>query len=142
MDAWNPWETLRNRSDILLEWAWLPAGHHGTVRRTGDGWVITLHAGLDRVGRRCALAHELIHVERGIVHASRATMVREEAIVRAETARRLVPCGELARTVDRMASIGIGVEARHVAAFYDVTTGVARDALGLLARDQLRRPAA
>lgn len=129
MDVWDPWETLRNRSDITLDWATLPAGHHGTVRRTSDGWIITLHARLDRAARRCALAHELIHVERGIVHASRATMIREEAIVRAETARRLIPCDELARTVTRMASIGIGVEARHVASFYDVTTAVARDAL-------------
>lgn len=129
MGVWDPWEALRRRPDITLHWAWLPTGHHGTVHRDGDCWVITLHAELDRVQRRCALAHELIHVERGIVHASPATMAREEAIVRAETARRLVPGEELARTVRRLASIGIGVEARHVASFYDVTSTVARDAL-------------
>ncbi|MBS1848011.1 MAG: hypothetical protein JST73_07005 [Actinobacteria bacterium] len=56
-------------------------------------------------------------------------MEREKAIVRAETARRLVPTDELAHTVRRLTSVGTGVEARHVAEFYDVTHSVAHAVL-------------
>lgn len=134
MEAWDPWAALRARPDITLVWAWLPTGQYGTVRRDGAGWLIMLHAGLDRAERRCAIAHELVHVERGIIEGPRAVMVREERIVRAETARRLVPLDALARTVGRMESIGIGVQGHHVASFYDVTHTVAVDALIRLSR--------
>lgn len=142
MELWDPWTTLRARPDIVLAWAWLPAGHNGMVCRDGDGWIVTLDAHLGRIGRRCALAHELIHIERGIVDGPAPLMVREETIVRGEVARRLVTCDELARTVTRMASIGVGVEAHHVAAFYDVTHVVAVDALRQLARAHRDRRAA
>lgn len=134
--VWDPWEALRRRADITLRWAWLPSGHEGTVDQTGDGWLIVLGARLDRVARRCVLAHELVHVEREIIVGPRLSMVREEAIVRREVARRLVPCDELAQTVRRLDSVGVGVEPRHVAEFYDVTRSVAQEALRVLRRTQ------
>lgn len=133
-EIWDPWQALRRRDDITLRWARLPPGHEGTVDRAGDGWVIVLDARLDRIARRCVLAHELVHVEREIIVGPRQSMIREETIVRAEVARRLVPLDELAATVRRLLSIGIGVEARHVAEFYDVTLEVAAEALRTLRR--------
>jgi predicted thioesterase len=132
-EGWDPWAALRDRANIRLAWAHLPDGLHGLADHDHPtGWVVTLGAHLDRIGRRCTLAHELVHVERGIVTATVATMEREEAIVRAETARRLVPLEQLAETVQAMVSVGQGVEARHVAEFYDVTIPVASEALRLL----------
>ena len=135
-EAWNPWRALRARDDIELVWADLPDDLLGTVAEDGEGGcTITLDPRLDRVTRRCVLAHELIHVERGITWGVEATMEREEVIVDTETARRLVPSGELRQVVAAMCSVGIGVEARHIAAHFDVTPEVAGDALTMLARE-------
>lgn len=134
-EAWNPWRALRARDDIELVWADLPDDLLGTVAEDGGGFVITLDPRLDRVTRRCVLAHELIHVEREIPWAVEGTMEREEVIVDAETARRLVPVDELRQVVSAMCSIGVGVEACHVAAHFDVTPEVADDALRMLARE-------
>lgn len=133
-EGWDPWAALRDQPRVVLAWAHLPEGHFGMAEKVCCGWQVTLAANLDRVGRRCTLAHELIHVERGIFSGPAALMVREEAIVRAETARRLVPHADLVRAVESMVSFGRGVEARHVAEFYDVTHSVAHEALRQLAR--------
>jgi hypothetical protein len=88
---------------------------------------------LDRRARRCVLAHELVHAERGIGHpaATAATMEREEEAVRREVARRLVPPGLLRRFVAGRADLG-GVTAGEVADEFDVEREVAAKALDLL----------
>lgn len=116
-------------------WRDLPDDLLGTAEDDGDGWLITLDPRLDRVTRRCVLAHELIHVEREITWGEDGTMEREEVIVDVETARRLVPLDELRSAVVAMMSVGVGVEARHIATHFDVTDEVAGDALRLLARE-------
>jgi hypothetical protein len=83
------------------------------------------------------LAHELIHAERGIGHpvATRATMEREEEIVRRETARRLVPTALLEAFLRARldpAAAPEGVTADDVAEEFDVEPAVAAKALALL----------
>jgi hypothetical protein len=94
-----------------------------------------LDVGLDRRARRCVLAHELVHAERGIGHgpATAATMQREEEAVRREVARRLVPPGHLVAFVAARSELGGGVSAHDVAEEFDVEPDVAAKALGLLA---------
>lgn len=131
---WDPWKTLTAREDITLYYAWLPPGLQGTVDQTRDGWKITLEATLDRVTRRCVLAHELIHVEREIIVGPRLSMIREEAIVHSETARRLVPPSMLETLIDQRRSLGKGVDARLIAKEFDVAKDVAREAGRVLRR--------
>lgn len=132
---WNPWRGLRARPDVLLAWEDLDDDLLGTVGELeGGGFVITLDPRLDRVTRRCVLAHELIHVERGITWGVAGTMEREEVIVDLETARRLVPPAELEELIEQRESLGKGVEARHIAKEFDVTEEVAHDAAKVLRR--------
>lgn len=83
-------------------------------------------------------AHELIHAERGIPTCDGGPLAeREEAIVRAETARRLVPAAELAPWAARRVEAGHQVTVGDVAAEWDVTPEVAREAI----RQMVRRSA-
>lgn len=129
--AWNPWRALRSRSRVELRFADL-AGRKGLWQRDSQGDLIILDAGLDRRSRRCVLAHELVHAERGIGFgaATAETMQREEEQVRREVARRLVPPAELARYLDRIPD-GTGVTATDVADEFDVDTEVAAKAMEL-----------
>lgn len=105
----------------------------GGLWRPGE---IVLDPRLDRVERRCVLMHELVHDERriGWPWATEATMEREEAIVRRETALRLVPLDQLAQYVARRHPDPITAEL--VAQEADVTVAVARRALVELGRAQ------
>lgn len=58
--------------------------------------VVTVDCRLSAVQRRCTLAHELVHVERGPVPRDPWLAAREEAAVEAEAARRLIPLDALA----------------------------------------------
>jgi hypothetical protein len=113
--------------------------HRGIWQRDADGEVIVLDVALDRRARRCVLAHELVHAERGIGRpaASAATMEREEEAVRREVARRLVPPGLLASFVGSRAELD-GTTAADVAEEFDVEIDVAVKALGLLGLPGLR----
>lgn len=86
---WHPWRTLREQYPHLrvVTTRHLPAGRHGHH----DGRYIWICAGLTQVQRRCALTHELIHVERGIFPADAA----EEALVERLTALRMITFEEL-----------------------------------------------
>ncbi|MFT3852127.1 MAG: hypothetical protein QM733_05240 [Ilumatobacteraceae bacterium] len=136
---WNPWRALRDRPEIELRFADL-----GTLRglwqRDHLGELIVLDAGLDRRARRCVLAHELIHAERGIGHgaASPASMEHEEEAVRRETARRLVPTEPLTAFVDARIALDEPVLVEDVADEFDVEHDVAAKALDLLRLAQRR----
>lgn len=59
--------------------------------------LIVINARLSLVEERCTLTHEIIHAERGPVPAHHAA--REERIVDAEAARRLIPLDALLEAV-------------------------------------------
>jgi hypothetical protein len=64
--------------------------------------VIALRAGTSAAQRRCTLAHEIVHLERGVGDCG-PWAAREELLVHAEAARRLIRLEDLAvamRSVD------------------------------------------
>lgn len=132
-EIWNPWEALRARGDTTCLAYLVLDGPHGRWERDQLGDVILLDVTLGRRARRVALAHELVHAERGIGHpvASEATMQLEEERVRREVARRLVPPDRLRRFARRRRSAG-PLSAADVAAEFDVTDDVAELACWLL----------
>lgn len=62
----------------------------GEVGRWEGGNVIILGTNLDSVGRRCTLAHELTHVERGLRGGDAMAVAYEEQIVESAAARWLL----------------------------------------------------
>jgi len=65
--AW-PWRELRDREHIELRFDPIADLTGGAVYgRLGDQAVILLSPSLDQIERRCALAHELVHDELGVV---------------------------------------------------------------------------
>uniref|UniRef100_A0AAU8B0J8 IrrE N-terminal-like domain-containing protein n=1 Tax=Dulem virus 32 TaxID=3145750 RepID=A0AAU8B0J8_9CAUD len=89
--AYDPWEGVPDGWSV--DWVQLPVRgrcHWGT--RT-----ILLRISLSEVRARCVLAHEIVHAERGTAPAwARA---REEAVVSAEAARRLISLDALAEAL-------------------------------------------
>jgi len=111
--------------------------------------VILLDTRLTQAERKAALAHELLHLERGSVSKCRnirgalsVEVVREENRIQREVARRLVPLDELGPVVDRIAGLGHGVTALEVAEEFDVPPVVASQALTELATVRARRMSA
>lgn len=135
--AWHVWADLTQRTHIVLAWGVID-GASALIEDLGGGWRrITLDTRLDRRARRAALAHELVHDERGILFDadSPAGLVEiEERAVRAEVVRRLVPPDELADMVATSIDAGHQVTWRTVADFFDVPRPVAVEALLSLAR--------
>lgn len=61
--AWaHPWRELRTRVDLIVQWVELP---HDVLGLTDGVRKIWLAKDLTQVERRCTLAHELIHIDRG-----------------------------------------------------------------------------
>lgn len=89
----NPWQRL------AAEWPHIPVNYedlgnvhkHGVSRWAADGkpLEIVLHERLTQVQRRCALAHELAHLDRGAPCESLRASIERRVI--AETARYLLP---------------------------------------------------
>ena len=131
MAGWNPWAAAADHPRLEIWFGDVPEG--AVWHRDGPNDDITLDAGASRRERRALLAHELIHLERGIGYplATAATMEREEAIVRRETARRLVPPPELAALVARLDGLE-PITADLVAEEFDVPPEVATEALTVL----------
>jgi Zn-dependent peptidase ImmA (M78 family) len=94
-----PWEDLARRPDIVCRSCALP-GVDGLW--FPDLKAIALDERLDRAGRRSALAHELVHVDRGDVQVAHIgpdgprLARRQEARADQEAARRLVTADALA----------------------------------------------
>ena len=132
MAGWNPWAAAAGHPRLEIWFGDVP--HGATWHRTGDADVITIDAAASRRERSALLAHELVHLERGIGYpvATERTMQREEAIVRRETARRLVPPCELRALVDRRAEVE-PITAALVAEEFDVPERIAAEALRALA---------
>lgn len=91
----HPWRRLRLLVDWTLRWAHLPGGVLGVTDWTHR--TITLDVRLSQVERRCTIAHELEHVERGPFPAW--DVAREEAAVDVAAARHLIPLESLVSAV-------------------------------------------
>jgi hypothetical protein len=115
----------------------------GLIEDIGGGRRrITLDTTIDQCERRAVLAHELIHDERDVLFTDdtpMALMLKEEAWVEAETARRLVPIDELELLVRARVLDGGTVEWRDVAEWFDVPRDIAELAMGQLEQRARRR---
>lgn len=147
-ERWNPWSALRDRPHVefrLDAVAAILGG--GFYARQGGRAAIVLDPALHRRRRRTALAHELIHDERGAGFDAPgmpatwdAVVAREEAAVDAEVARRMVPVAELEAFVRPRLELGLAVDAWEVADEFDVDQATAVAAMrstlaaGLLGR--------
>ena len=131
MAGWNPWAAAGRRPTLDIWFDDVPEG--ATWHRVDGRDHITIDARATRRERSALLTHELIHLERGVGHpwATPATMQREEAIVRRETARRLVPPAELAAFAAGRAEVE-PITAALVADEFDVPEPVAQEALDAL----------
>lgn len=145
---WDPWADVERRTEVTVVLAELPRGYSGAMcGQWADGSaIVVIDPGLDACERRVALAHELVHLERGIdawpngmPYAWRAISIREEERVHRAVARRLVPLDELEEFITGMEDLDLGVDARAVAEHFEVTEMAARTAMMLLAE---RREAA
>ena len=137
---WNPWRALRSREHILFGLGDLPnAAGGGVYARRHGRTIIMLDRQLTRTERNAALAHELVHDERGggawadgMPDSWRPRVAIDEKQVDREVARRLVPLDRLADMCDRLAHLGEGVTPWLVADEFDVPEDVAATALDLL----------
>jgi Zn-dependent peptidase ImmA (M78 family) len=141
MVAWHPWRALRAREHLEVVVCDLPAGLRAVYASDGDDEAILLSRSLSRAERRAALAHELVHAERGgSGHAADApdgwatVVAREEARVDDIVARRLVPLGSLRDLVERRAEVE-PITAEVAAGEFDVPAEVAARAMLALLRD-------
>lgn len=101
MSSYSPWADLASRPHICCD-------SHSVELPAGDGWWlpdvlgIVLDRRLTRVERRCALAHELQHVDYGDVQVVAVgpdgprMALRQERRANREAARRLVEIQALA----------------------------------------------
>lgn len=153
--SWRSWSSSASsaaiRSSALrMAFAELPNETGGAVlARRGRATVIMLDRRLTQSEREAALAHELLHLERGstshcrnIRGALSVEVVREENRIQREVALRLVPLDELGPMVDRLADLGHGVTALEVADEFDVPPVVASQALTELAALRARHTTA
>lgn len=150
---WEPWGTLRRREHLVFRLVDLPeeCGGAAYIPVADEGWAaVLIDRALDRVERRSALTHELIHDERGggcsaegMPPAWAAVVARDEAQVDDEVARRLVPLDHLEELVAAVCGdLDVPVYSWDVADQFDVPVPVAERAMRLLAeRQQERRTA-
>ena len=95
--TWNPWRHLRDHHPHIH--VTYPNGDTGCLGRwTADGIRINGHS--TQRERRCTLAHEIVHVERGPAPSELHYALREEQAVDEIASRRLI---ELDRLIDVLA---------------------------------------
>ena len=144
--VWKVWRELRQRPHIDFALVDMPAGAPSAVyARRGDRAVVMIDRALSPAERLAALAHELVHDERGgsghiegLPTSLRAGVAREEATVDRIVAERLVPQDELEELLVARAEVDGCVCALVVAEEFGVPERVATDALTMLLE---RRPA-
>lgn len=124
---WDPWAALADRPHIVFRFAELPAATGGAIYwPRGDLAAIIIDPALGERERTAALAHELVHDERGGGVTGDSATARDEAAVEREVARRLVPLDEAARLL----SAGSGHE--DLTDYFGVPPYVTTAALRLL----------
>lgn len=133
--GWNPWRELRTREHVTLEWRFLNRTRGLWLPHPDGTATIVLDARLSRRERRCTLAHELVHDERGIAYTATtpaALIQAEERAVQRETVRRLIPPSRLERLVNQMTPDPVTV--LDIADEFDVDARTARHACARLAQ--------
>ena len=125
MSGYNPWRDLRdNWPEVRVVLRPMPGRLLGELRYP----VIALRADTTAAQRRCTLAHEIVHLERGL-HDCGPWAEREERVVHEVAARRLIGVDALRRAVREL---GGSADAAAVAALLDVDRETLRVRLGLL----------
>lgn len=146
---YSPWRDAAQRPNLSIRHVVLPAETGGAAlrHRGGRTWIL-LDVDLTAAERKCALTHELVHLDRGSTTRCRfapaawdAVVVREEMRVDDEVARRLVPRQALLEFVGRMLDLGHSVGAVEVAEEFHVTKTIATVALQRAQADVARRTA-
>lgn len=138
---WNPWSALRRRPHVELRFAPEAGLLGGAMLVLGPGRTfVVLDPALDRRSRRVALAHELVHEERGggcdavaLPAALDALVARDEAEVVREVARRLVPAPALVRLIAQRDELHDPVAPWELADAFDVDEATVHVALATLA---------
>jgi hypothetical protein len=94
---YDPWRDLHeNWPEVEIVIEPMDGNLLGEVR--DGGRLIALREGTSSGQRRCTLAHEIVHLERGL-HDCGPWQGREEALVHAEVALRLIPIRPLADSI-------------------------------------------
>lgn len=145
MASWGAWHALRARSDIGFALVDLPdRGPRAVLAERGHDRVVLIDRRLSPAERLCALAHELIHLERGGSGFQLgqpaplgALVAREEARVERLVAERLVDQEQMDAYLAAMTDMGLGVEPWMVAEEFGVDHSTA-----VLAMEQAKRRAA
>jgi hypothetical protein len=129
---YDPWSELRTRwPEIEVVVRPMSGRLLGELRYP----VIALRAGTSAAQRRCTLAHELVHLERGLGECG-PWSGREELIVHTEAARRLVRPADLERA---LRDVGGDADLAALAVALDVDTETASLRLRMLdARERCR----
>jgi hypothetical protein len=134
LSAYDPWRDLADRwPQIGVEIVPMTGDLLGEIRRGGT--VIALRAGTTSAQRRCTLAHEIVHLERGWRDCG-WWQAREELQVHTTAATRLLPIDLLAAGIR---SIGGADDIRALAVILDVDTETLRLRLDSLNALDLRR---
>jgi hypothetical protein len=90
-DAYDPWDDVaRNWPEVDVVLKPMTGRLLGLLRYP----VIALRADTSAAQRRCTLAHEIVHLERGVTDCGHWAQ-REELLVHREVARRLIPLPQL-----------------------------------------------
>lgn len=140
MVKWDPWRELERRGHIRVVWRPLPEGTGGAaiVRQHGQA-VVFLDPRLSGRERTAALAHELVHDERGLFMDTgelpptwKVCVVREERRVDREVARRLVPLEELIDAARCADDFGYPVTAAEIAEEFGAPLWVAELAMEMV----------
>jgi len=109
----HPWRRFAELTDWSLAWAELPDGVMGRTCHLTR--TVTLALGMSQAERRCTIAHETAHIERGPVGAHQA--LREEWDIDRTVARLLIPSVD--QLVDAMTWAGGRLESAADALWVD-----------------------
>lgn len=117
----------------------LPDGYLGCTSH--DDGVIWLDSRLNQAERRCTLAHEIGHLERGPVPTDPLLLVAEELAVEQWAARRLITAGDLADVMRWTTDLGEAAEELWVDPYtlrvrLDTLTELEAQLLDLIAADR------
>lgn len=131
MVPYDPWRDLReNWPEIETVLEPMAGRLLGELRYP----VIALRADSSPAQRRCTLAHELVHLERGVLDCG-PWAAREELLVHTEAARRLLPLPQLAGA---LRELGGDADLGGLAQLLDVDRQTAQLRLARLAADERR----
>lgn len=91
MGTYDPWRDLSSRAYLRVEFVDTPTGRRGVI----DGNTILIDQHQLQTERRCTVAHELVHDERRVFPVDPVMRAREETLVEATAARRLIAMPDL-----------------------------------------------